>query len=99
MILDAIIMIIEMIIGGTNVMIQIERKNDKMIIAIMIAIIKIKIIHHLAIMVIDNNIEGGIIKKTANLIIIDHQIGSLIMQRELDNFSMILREETLTPTS
>ena len=32
-----------------------------------------------------------------NLIIIDHQIGGSISQRGLDNFSMILREETLTP--
>ena len=72
MVLGAIIMII----GVTTVMIQIGRKNGRRI----IAIIGIKITRHLVKMVTDNNIEGVVIRKTAN-IIIDHQTRNLISQK------------------
>ena len=94
---DRITIIIGMIIGERIVMIRVEMRIDKTIIKGMIALIEIKITHHLEKMIIDNNIKGIVIRKTAN-IIIDHQTKNLISQKHLGNFSMILREKALIST-
>ena len=94
---DRKMIIIRMIIGETRTIIQAERKIDKMIIDVIIAIIRIKIIHYLEKMATDNNIEGVVIRKTTKLIIIAHLTRNLISRRHINDFSMILREKT--PTS
>ena len=92
-----ITIIIGMIIGERIVMIRVEMRIDKTIIKGMIAMIRSKITHHLGKMVTDNNIEGIVIRKTAN-IIIGHQAKLLISQTHLGNFSMIHREKALIST-
>ena len=94
MILGVIMILIGMNIGETTAMIQIERKIGRLIIIMMIVRIGIKIIHHLKILATDNNIEGVVVRKTAN-IIIGHQAKQLTSQMHLDNFSMMLKEKAL----
>mgnify|MGYP006970565767 CR=1 FL=1 len=88
---------IGMITGRMIVMIRVEMRIDKTIIKGMIAMIRSKITHHLGKMVTDNNIEGIVIRKTAN-IIIGHQAKKLTSQMHLDNFSMMLKEKALIST-
>ena len=80
---------IGMIIGRMVAMIRVVMKINNMIIEEMIAIIEIRISHHLGIMVV-NNIKGIVIRINK----IDHLTKNFISQKRLGNFSMILKEKT-----
>ena len=94
---NKIMIIIRMITSGTIVMIQVEKRIDKTLIEGMIAIIGIKILLHLEKTVTGNNIEGVVIRKTANRII-GHPTRNLISQKHLGNFNMISKGRTQIST-
>ena len=103
-IVEMIMIMAEMNIGGTTDMNQEGMTINKMTIVVMIGIIMIGSIHLKEIMVIDNHIEEVVIKKIEILITFNDKMiinkvigGSMIIRsrRGLDNFSMTLGKEKI----